>query len=89
MTEGFIGGGAETAEMGLIAHMLVIGMLIYSAGTSGGHTLHTLRSGRRQGRRQGAKTKGKNVRGAYSAEGRGTVRQSKKGKKHHLTGRGY
>ena len=37
VTEGFIGGGAETAEMGLIAHMLVIGMLIYSAGTSGGH----------------------------------------------------
>jgi len=36
VTEGYIGGGAETAEMGLIAHMLVMGMLIYSAGTSGG-----------------------------------------------------
>jgi len=36
VTEGYIGGGADTAEMGLIAHMLVAGLLIYSAGTSGG-----------------------------------------------------
>src|SRR4030042_4280743 len=36
VTEGYIGGGAETAEMGLIGHMLVTGMLVYSAGTSAG-----------------------------------------------------
>ena len=35
-TEGYIGGGADMAEMGLICHLLVMGMLVYSAGTSGG-----------------------------------------------------
>jgi NAD(P)H dehydrogenase (quinone) len=35
-TEGYIGGGADMAEMGLIGHLLVMGMLVYSAGTSGG-----------------------------------------------------
>jgi NAD(P)H dehydrogenase (quinone) len=35
-SEGYLGGGAELAEMGLIAHLLVMGMLVYSAGTSGG-----------------------------------------------------
>jgi len=36
VTEGYIGGGADFAEMGLIAHFLVLGMLIYSGGTSWG-----------------------------------------------------
>ena len=35
-TEGYIGGGADMAEMGLIGHLLIMGMLVYSAGTSGG-----------------------------------------------------
>jgi NAD(P)H dehydrogenase (quinone) len=35
-TEGYIGGGADFAEMGLIAHLLVMGMLVYSGGTSWG-----------------------------------------------------
>ena len=34
VTAGYIGGGADFAEMGLIAHLLVMGMLIYSGGTS-------------------------------------------------------
>jgi NAD(P)H dehydrogenase (quinone) len=33
-TEGYLGGGADFAEMGLIAHLLVMGMLVYSGGTS-------------------------------------------------------
>ena len=36
VTEGYIGGGADFAEMGLIAHLLVLGMLVYSGGTSWG-----------------------------------------------------
>ncbi len=36
VSEGYIGGGADFAEMGLIAHLLVMGMLIYSGGTSWG-----------------------------------------------------
>jgi NAD(P)H dehydrogenase (quinone) len=36
VTAGYIGGGADFAEMGLIAHLLVLGMLIYSGGTSWG-----------------------------------------------------
>ena len=36
MSEGYIGGGADFAEMGLIAHFLVLGMLVYSGGTSYG-----------------------------------------------------
>jgi NAD(P)H dehydrogenase (quinone) len=36
VTEGYIVGGADFAEMGLIAHLLVLGMLIYSGGTSWG-----------------------------------------------------
>ena len=35
-TEAYIGGGADFAEMGLIAHLLVMGMLVYSGGTSWG-----------------------------------------------------
>jgi NAD(P)H dehydrogenase (quinone) len=35
-TEGYIGGGAELAEMGLIAHLLVMGLLVYAGGTSWG-----------------------------------------------------
>lgn len=35
-TENFLGGGADTAEMGLIGHLLVKGMVVYSAGTSQG-----------------------------------------------------
>jgi len=35
-TEAYIGGGADFAEMGLIAHLLVLGMLVYSGGTSWG-----------------------------------------------------
>jgi len=35
-TGGYIGGGADFAEMGLIAHLLVMGMLVYSGGTSWG-----------------------------------------------------
>ncbi len=31
-TENYLGGGAEVAEMGMIGHMLIRGMLIYSAG---------------------------------------------------------
>jgi NAD(P)H dehydrogenase (quinone) len=36
VTAGYIGGGSDFAEMGLIAHLLVLGMLIYSGGTSWG-----------------------------------------------------
>ena len=36
VTEGYVGGGADMAEMGLLAHLLVMGMLIYSGGTSWG-----------------------------------------------------
>jgi NAD(P)H dehydrogenase (quinone) len=35
-TEGYIGGGADFAEMELIAHLLVVGTLVYSGGTSWG-----------------------------------------------------
>lgn len=35
-TEGYIGGGADMAAMGLIAHLLVMGLLVYSGGTSWG-----------------------------------------------------
>jgi len=35
-TENHLGGGADTAEMGLIGHMLVKGMVVYSAGASKG-----------------------------------------------------
>ncbi len=36
VTQGYIGGGGDFAEMGLIAHLLVLGMLVYSGGTSWG-----------------------------------------------------
>jgi NAD(P)H dehydrogenase (quinone) len=39
VTEGYIGGGADVAEMGLIGHLLVMGMLVYSAGTSQGQPI--------------------------------------------------
>jgi NAD(P)H dehydrogenase (quinone) len=35
-TENFLGGGADTAEMVLIGHLLVKGMVVYSAGTAKG-----------------------------------------------------
>lgn len=35
-TENYLGGGADTAEMTLIGHLLVKGMVVYSAGTSQG-----------------------------------------------------
>jgi NAD(P)H dehydrogenase (quinone) len=35
-TENYLGGGADTAEMALIGHMLVKGMVVYSAGASKG-----------------------------------------------------
>jgi len=35
-TENYLGGGADTAEMGLVGHLLVKGMVVYSAGTSKG-----------------------------------------------------
>ena len=35
-TEAYIGGGADVAEMGLIGHLLIMGMLVYSSGTSAG-----------------------------------------------------
>jgi NAD(P)H dehydrogenase (quinone) len=35
-TEGYLGGGADLAAMGLIAHLLVMGLLVYSGGTSWG-----------------------------------------------------
>ena len=38
-TEGYIGGGADFAEMGLISHLLVMGMLVYSGGTSWGQPI--------------------------------------------------
>lgn len=34
VTEGYIGGGADFAEMELIAHLLVLGALVYSGGTA-------------------------------------------------------
>ena len=33
-TENYLGGGADTAEMALIGHLLVKGMVVYSAGAS-------------------------------------------------------
>ena len=36
VTEGYIGGGADFAEMELIAHLLVLGALVYSGGTAWG-----------------------------------------------------
>jgi NAD(P)H dehydrogenase (quinone) len=35
-TENFVGGGATVAELGMIGHMVVRGMLVYTAGTSKG-----------------------------------------------------
>jgi NAD(P)H dehydrogenase (quinone) len=35
-TENYLGGGADTAEMALIGHLLVKGMVVYSAGASKG-----------------------------------------------------
>jgi len=35
-TEGYIGGGGDFAEMELIAHLLVLGTLVYSGGSSWG-----------------------------------------------------
>lgn len=35
-TASFVGGGADMAEMALIGHLLVKGMVVYSAGTSKG-----------------------------------------------------
>jgi NAD(P)H dehydrogenase (quinone) len=35
-TENYLGGGADTAEMALIGHLLVKGMVVYSAGASRG-----------------------------------------------------
>ncbi|MCX7708532.1 MAG: flavodoxin family protein [Clostridia bacterium] len=31
-TENYLGGGADVAELGLVGHMLIRGMLVYSAG---------------------------------------------------------
>jgi NAD(P)H dehydrogenase (quinone) len=31
-TENYIGGGADVAELGMIGHMLIRGMLVYSSG---------------------------------------------------------
>lgn len=36
-TENFIGGGADVAELSMIGHLLVKGMIVYSAGGSKGH----------------------------------------------------
>ncbi len=36
VTEGYLGGGADFAEMELIARLLVMGALVYSGGTSWG-----------------------------------------------------
>ena len=38
-TERFLGGGATVAEMAMIGHMLVRGMLVYSTGTSQGQPM--------------------------------------------------
>lgn len=35
-TENYLGGGADVAELGMVAHMLVRGMLAYSAGFTKG-----------------------------------------------------
>src|SRR5450759_65327 len=35
-TESYLGGGADIAEMGLIGQLLVMGMLVYTAGASEG-----------------------------------------------------
>jgi len=35
-TENYLGGGADVAELGMIGHMLVRGMLVYSAGAGKG-----------------------------------------------------
>lgn len=35
-TEGYIGGGADFAELELVAHLLVMGLLVFSAGASRG-----------------------------------------------------
>jgi NAD(P)H dehydrogenase (quinone) len=37
--EGYNGGGADAAEMGLIGHLLVMGMLVFSAGNSQGQPI--------------------------------------------------
>ncbi|ADO77544.1 flavodoxin family protein [Halanaerobium praevalens] len=36
-TENFIGGGADNALLTMISHLLVKGMLVYSAGAAAGH----------------------------------------------------
>ncbi len=36
VTEGYIGGGGDFVEMELIAHLLVLGALVYSGGTAWG-----------------------------------------------------
>lgn len=36
-TENFIGGGADNAELAMIGHLLVKGMIVYSSGASKGH----------------------------------------------------
>lgn len=36
VTQGYIGGGGELAEMEMIAHLLVMGTLVYSGGTAWG-----------------------------------------------------
>lgn len=38
-TENYLGGGADLAELGMIGHMLVRGMLVYSAGSTKGKPL--------------------------------------------------
>jgi NAD(P)H dehydrogenase (quinone) len=35
-TENYLGGGADVAELGMVGHMLVRGMLVYSAGFTKG-----------------------------------------------------
>jgi NAD(P)H dehydrogenase (quinone) len=37
-TEAYIGGGADFAEMELVAHLLVMGLLVYSAGAGRGQS---------------------------------------------------
>ncbi|MDR0661262.1 MAG: flavodoxin family protein [Prevotellaceae bacterium] len=36
-TENYLGGGADTALMGIVGHLLVGGMLVYSGGVAHGH----------------------------------------------------
>ncbi len=41
VTENYLGGGADVAELGMIGHMLIRGMLVYSAGyTKAGPITH-------------------------------------------------